>query len=205
MNNNNTIYPTDECWSECIAYCRDNDIADYVTYCSAYCTLPLYFNEVFYDATDFVDKVESVGTDTTNLADLYYLLANKYAWSRTRYMDALPFILALKRELQISWPAYLKRKDLMDDIYQLQLTDLRIQMENISSNLQNTVNANNSPVVNADTVAISNKSNSQTSVNNDVQILSGKIEAIIKQYELVNIDYLQEIYRKVDPLFRVIL
>lgn len=93
----------------------------------------------------------------------------------------------------------------MDDIYLLQLTDLRIQMENIGSNLQNTVNANNSPVVNADTVAISNKSNSQTSTNNDVQILSGKIEALIKQYELVNIDYLQEIYRKVDPLFRVIL
>lgn len=97
-----TIYPTDECWSACIAYCFDNDIADYVTYCSAYCTLPLYFNEVFANATDFVNKVESVGTDTTSLADLYYLLANKYAWSRTRYMDEVAFILALKRELQIS-------------------------------------------------------------------------------------------------------
>lgn len=175
----------------------------YPTFCSDYASL--YFNEIFADSTEFVAKVETVGTDSTNLADLYILLANKYAWSKTRYMDEVPFILALKRELQISWPAYLKRKSLMDDIYLLQLTDLRTQMENISSNLQNTVNANNSPVVNADTVAISNKSNSQTSTNNDMQILGGKIEALIKQYEVVNTDYLKEIYRKVDPLFRVIL
>jgi hypothetical protein len=93
----------------------------------------------------------------------------------------------------------------MDDIYLLQVADLRIQMENINKNLNNTVNANNSPVVNADTVAITNKSNIQTSNNNQVQVLSGKIDALFKQYELINADYLQEIYRKVDPLFRVIL
>lgn len=205
MPSNMTIYPTDECWTACVAFCIENNIADYVTYCSGYCHYPLYFNEVFADASEFVTKVESVGGDTSNLTDLYYLLANKYAWARTRYMDEIAFILAIKRELQISWPAYLKRKDLMDDIYLLQLTDLRVQMENISKNLQNTVNANNSPIVNADTVAISNKSNSQTSSNGDMQVLTGKVEALIKQYELVNADYLEEIYRKVDPLFRVIL
>ena len=76
---NNTIYPT--FWHE---------------------SSSLFFNEIFADATEFVDKVESIGTDTENLADLYYLLVNKYGWSRTRYMYEVPFILALKRELQIS-------------------------------------------------------------------------------------------------------
>ena len=202
---NNTIYPGDDCWSACIAYCIENNIVDYVTYCSGYCHQPLYFNEVFTSAEEFATKVSSIGTDSSSLEDLYYLLANKYNWSRTRYMDEVAFILAIKRELQISWPAYLKRKDLMDDIYLLQVADLRIQMENINKNLNNTVNANNSPVVNADTVAITNKSNIQTSNNNQVQVLSGKIDALFKQYELINADYLQEIYRKVDPLFRVIL
>ena len=109
----------------------------------------------------------------------------------------------------------------MDDIYLLQLADLQMQVEtlrnsnstNSGSNLNNTVNANNSPVTNANTAAITNKSNAQISnINQDVadteetyKQLSNKLESLLRQYDVINSDYLQEIYRKVDPLFRVIL
>jgi len=136
-------------------------------------------------------------------------------------MDEVAFILALKRELQITWPSYLKRKDLMDQIYILQIADLQMQIQTIrdssttssGSNLNNLVTANNSPVVNADTVAINNKSNAQNSnkssntveISENYQQLANKLESLLRQYDVVNTDYLQEIYRKVDPLFRVIL
>ena len=136
-------------------------------------------------------------------------------------MDEVAFILALKRELQITWPSYLKRKDLMDQIYLLQLADLQMQIETIrtsdnnsaGSNLNNVVNANNSPVTNANTVAINNKSNIQSSninsnssdASENYTQLANKMESLLRQYDVINTDYLQEIYRKVDPLFRVIL
>lgn len=190
-------------------------------YPHSYCPEALFFNEVFADATEFAAKVVSVGTDTVSLDSLYYILANKYAWSRTRYMDEVAFILAIKRELQITWPSYLKRKDLMDDIYLLQLADLQLQIQtmrdtdttNVNTNINNTVNANNSPVTNASTVAITNKSNIQIAntgsdesyFNENYKQLSNKLNSLLSQYDVINSDYLIEIYRKVDPLFRVIL
>ena len=218
---NMTIYPNDNCYEACVIYCMENGIVDYVTYCNGYCTHPLYWNEIFTSVTDFTEKVEIIGTDSSELSDLYYLLVNKYAWSGTRYMDEVAFILALKRELQITWPSYLKRKDLMDQIYLLQLADLQMQIETIrtsdnnsaGSNLNNVVNANNSPVTNANTVAINNKSNIQSSninsnssdASENYTQLANKMESLLRQYDVINTDYLQEIYRKVDPLFRVIL
>lgn len=216
-----TIYPTENCYEACVIYCMENGITDYVTFCSGYCKQPLFWNEIFPTVDDFISKVVSIGSDALEIGDLYYLLVNKYAWSETRYMDEVAFILALKRELQITWPSYLKRKDLMDQIYILQIADLQMQIQTIrdssttssGSNLNNLVTANNSPVVNADTVAINNKSNAQNSnkssntveISENYQQLANKLESLLRQYDVVNTDYLQEIYRKVDPLFRVIL
>lgn len=109
----------------------------------------------------------------------------------------------------------------MDDIYLLQLADLQLQIQtmrdtdttNVNTNINNTVNANNSPVTNASTVAITNKSNIQIAntgsdesyFNENYKQLSNKLNSLLSQYDVINSDYLIEIYRKVDPLFRVIL
>jgi hypothetical protein len=166
---------------------------------------PLYFSEVFADAAEFVEKVQEVGGDSENLEELYYILANKYSWARTRYMDEVPLIISIKRELAITWPVYLKRKEIITEIYALQIEDLQLQIKNNSKNLSNTVSANNSPVVNADTVPISNKSNLQVSNIGSNDTLIGKLDALLRQYDAIKNDYLQEIYDKMDPLFRTIL
>ena len=77
--NNMTIYPQDDCMAACIIFCFENNIVDYETYCATYCTYPIFFSEVFTSAAEFATKVEAIGTDVTNLEDLYYLLVNKYA------------------------------------------------------------------------------------------------------------------------------
>lgn len=174
------------------------------------------------------------------------------------------FILALRRELDITWSIYLKQKDIMDEVHNLSTSELMNQLETIregsrqsdssgsnvgsttdtgtsstsgsgsDQNLQNEVNANNSPVTNASTVPIANKSNRQVSnrgsntnttsstanqsgsntldtesnVNDEyieqVTQLGNKLEALNKQYEVVSRDYLNQIYRKTDGLFKVI-
>ena len=205
----------------------------------------LTFSEVFQDEYEFEAKVLSIGSDDENLHELYRILAQKYAWATTRYMMEEAFILSIRRELEITWPVYLKQKAIMDQLYTLNIEEIQRQMtrtvagsreneatgtsvaesEDSDTSLNNVVNANNAPVVNADTVAIKNKSNTQTSnvgsstssgsqtntnegrenYNDEVIELGNKLEAINNQYEATSRDYLQQIYKKMDPLFRVIL
>ena len=224
----------------------------------------LTWSEVFSDGDEFAWKVQSVGGDSSRLDELYTILANKYAASTTRYMMEEAFVLALRRELDLAWSIYLKQKDIMDEVYNLSTSELMKQLETIressretesdarnvgsttdtgssttngsgsDTGLQNEVNANNSPVTNASTVPIANKSNRQVSnrgsntntststanqngsntldteskVNDEyieqVSQLGNKLEALNKQYEIVSRDYLNQIYRKTDGLFKVI-
>lgn len=226
---------------------------------------PLMFSEAFVSSQDFVDKIISIAGSSTDLDILYRILANKYAYSTTRYTMEEAFVLAIKRELEITWPVYLKQKSIMSTIYSLTTDELMTKMETLRNTiaageiagtdgntqtndlemsgtitdagdtLQNIVNANNSPVTNAATIAIANKSNVQTAGKNSstnttlnkntgtvlnasttaqtssgtneetMKMLTNKLDAVISQYEASSRDYLEQIYRKTDALFRVIL
>ena len=114
-----------------------------------------------------------------------------------------------------------------------------VEQDTSDKDLTNVVNANTSPIVNADTIAIKDKSNIQTSGNktgtmsittdssgtNDVSVntnlqdnstyeseglerykqLSNDLVVLTDKYEAIRRDYLAQIYRKMDPLFRVII
>lgn len=161
---------------------------------------PLSFSEVFWDEQSFNDKVRVIGGDT-DLTGLYDILALKYATATTRYYMEEAFILAIRRELAVAWPAYKKQKAVQDLIYNLSSDELVLQLEIIKAGnrqsendeeyrntnmrvdtnevnstventgdvLTNTVNASNSPIVDASTVAIKNKSNQQSNVNQNTK------------------------------------
>lgn len=259
------------------------------------------WSEIFEDYEDFIDKVIEVGGDSDNLQELYRILINKYVTSTTRYNMEEAFIYAIRRELEVAWPMYLAQKKIVTDMIELDMEQLRTEMETIretnrsdlsnsevistgtvsntdtrnesntidfdtqrnttdnttetndDSALENVVNANTGPVVNADTIAVKDKSNIQTSNINkrdrdssvvgevlgidkttivgsniggsdttsgaDIDEMSSfdseglerykqlgnDLEALTTKYEAIRRDYLAQIYRKMDPLFRVIL
>lgn len=157
----------------------------------------LYWQDMFDSAEQFVEKVGAVGTDSGNLETLYDILKLKYMFAKTRYIEEEPFILGLKRELQIVWPVYLKQKELIEDMFNLELEEVM----KVGSNLNNTVNTNDSPVVDADKIAISDLSTSQTS-----QLTrQGKLMALMSKYDAIRMDYVRMIYNASDSLFQKIL
>ncbi len=62
----------------------------------------LEWQDMFTDATQFEEKVTSIGGDTTHLDDLFALLEMRYMYAKTRYIEEEAFILGLQRELYIS-------------------------------------------------------------------------------------------------------
>lgn len=194
--------------------------------------VPLRFNFVFPNRDKFIELVEEVGGDT-KMGELYDILVLKYAYSETRYLQIEPFILGIKRKLNIAWPLYLEQKKIIDDLKELELKDLmqeyvEIYKSDVESleesetsltNLQNMVDSNNAPIVNADTVPIKNKSNRQTSdqgSGDSIGINSSSrdderikhlnaMNALNAKYEKVDRDYLNNIYVKMDSLFKVLL
>lgn len=112
-------------------------------------------------------------------------------------INKLPFLLAIKRELQVEWPAYILQKTLFDQIRTIEISEVMKS----GSTLSNTVQTNDTPVVDADTVPISDLSTLQTNMNT----VGNKLQAILAKYQALNINYLKKIYDKTDPLFRQIL
>jgi len=139
----------------------------------------------------------SVGGDTTHLTELYELMELKYMYAKTRYVLEDAFIRGIKRELMIVWPIYIKQKELITSMMDLEIEEIR----KVSSNLSNTVNTNDSPVVDADKIAISDLSTSQTS-NLSKQ---GMLAALMSKYEAIRMDYVRMVYAKCDDLFQKIL
>ena len=158
---------------------------------------PVEFLDVFPDSETFEIKIESVGSDTEHLEELYTILLNKYAYAKTRYTTEEPFILAIRRELQLEWPLYLKQKALMSQMLDLDIASIMKS----GSSLTNVVQTNDAPVVDADSVPISDLSTMQSNTNQTGNILN----AILAKYTAIDQNYLNKIYSKMNPLFRQIL
>ena len=159
----------------------------------------LKWDDVFDSATEFISKVVSVGgiTDTDDLTELYEILANKYYTAHTRYTDPFAFIFAIKRELYVEFPYYLEKKDLANEI--INLTDAEIELQRVQ--LRNLVDTHDDPVTDAPTVAIEDLSTQQENIRQTL----GKLSAKRAKYNSLKADYLQNIYKKCDGLFRQIL
>jgi len=159
----------------------------------------LTFGDIFSSSTEFIEKVVSIGgvTDTNDLADIYERLAEKYLFAHTRYATEDPFILGIKRELHTAFAFYLERVDIVDKM--IALTDDQIEFRN--NQLRNLVDTHDEPIANADTVAFDDLSTQQENIN----IKVGKLMALKEKYNAMNRDYMVEIYKKCDPLFRQIL
>jgi len=158
---------------------------------------PLEWQVMFTDSTQFIEKVVSIGGDTTHLDDLFALLEMRYMYAKTRYIEEEAFILGLQRELYLYWPIYLKQKEVMDQVFALTLEDVM----RVSHNLTNIVNTNDGSAVDADTLAIEDLSTTQTNSLSR----QGKLAALLTQYESARMDYIRGLYSKTDQLFQKIL
>ncbi len=158
----------------------------------------LTWGDIFTSSTEFISKVVSIGgiTDPTQLADIYERLAEKYLFAHTRYASEDPFILAIKRELHNAFPFYVERANITAKM--IALTDAEIELRN--NQLRNLVDTHDEPIANADTVAFDDLSTQQENIN----INLGKLAALKDKYNAMNRDYLMDIYKKCDPLFRQI-
>lgn len=159
----------------------------------------LKWDDIFTSASDFIEKMVSVGgiTDETNLTELYEILSNKYLFSYTRYMTESGLIFGLKRELYTEFPFYIEKKKLADEMINLEIAEIQRGQRQ----LQNQVDTHDEPIVNADTVPINDLSTTQT----NIEITNNKLEAIKQKYNVMNRNYLQGIYKRCDELFRVVL
>lgn len=159
----------------------------------------LLWSDIFEGPEDFIDKVESVGgvTATEDLTELYEILNLKYLRSHTRYTDEYAFVMAIKRELYTVFPSYLERKKLYNDMMAIEIAEV---MKGISQ-LRNRVENMDEPITQADKVAIEDLSTEQESV----RVTTNKLDAIKSKYNTLNRNYLSEIYKACDQLFRVIL
>jgi hypothetical protein len=159
----------------------------------------LKFDDVFTSGAEFVTKVGSVGgiTDSAKLTELYEVLALKYVASFTRYTSPFAFIQAIKRELYTEFPFYLKKKELADEMMAMEIEEIQIGQRQ----LRNKVDTHDDPVVDADTVPITDLSTEQESI----RMTENKLEAVKNKYNVMNRDYIRGIYRQCDELFRVIL
>ena len=158
----------------------------------------LTFGDIFSSSTEFISKVVSIGgiTDATKLGNIYERLAEKYLFAHTRYASEDPFILAIKRELHTQLPFYLERVDIVNKM--IALTDQEIELR--TNQLRNLVDTHDEPIADADTVAFDDLSTQQENININI----GKLLALKEKYNAMNRDYMVDIYKKCDPLFRQI-
>jgi len=158
----------------------------------------LTFGDIFTSSSEFITKVVSIGgiTDVTQLEDIYERLAQKYLFGHTRYATEDPFVLSLKRELHNAFPFYVERVDIVNKM--IALTDEEIELRN--NQLRNLVDTHDEPIADADTVAFDDLSTQQENININI----GKLLALKDKYNTMNRDYMVDIYKKCDPLFRQI-
>lgn len=159
----------------------------------------LKWDDIFTSKEDFASKVEDVGgiTNASDLHELYKILSFKYVSSHTRYTDEFSFIQAIKRELYTEFPFYLKKKELADEMMQIEIDEIQLGMRQ----LRNLVDTHDEPIVNASTVPFDDLSTQQEYI----RIQNNKLEAIKQKYNVMNRNYLNGIYQRMNELFRVIL
>lgn len=159
----------------------------------------LKWDDIFVSSEQFIQKVVSVGgiTDQTKLTELYDILSLKYTGNKTRYTNEFKFVQAIKRELYTEFPFYLQRKDLVDQMLEMEIAEI----QRGTRQLINQVNQHDEPVANASTVPIDNLS----SMQQNTEITNNKLEAVKMKYNSLYRNYLEAIYKQCDGLFQVIL
>lgn len=159
----------------------------------------LMFYDVFNDKDDFISKIVEVGgiNDPIKLGELYTILELKYYQSHTRYNVPDSFIMAIKRELFTAFPFYLKRKELANEMMEMEIEEIQLGMRQ----LRNLVDTHDEPIVKASTVPFDDLSTQQEYI----RIQNNKLDAVKQKYQAMSRNYLQGIYVQTDELFRVIL
>jgi hypothetical protein len=159
----------------------------------------LKWDDVFQSDQQFVTDVVSVGgiTNTENLKELYEILSLKYVSAFTRYTNKFSFIQAMKRELYTEFPFYLKKKELADEMMEMEITEIQLG----TRQLRNVVQTHDEPIINASTVPFDDLSTEQEYI----RVQNNKLDAVKQKYGVMNRNYLQGIYSRMDELFRVIL
>ena len=159
----------------------------------------LKWDDVFTSDQQFVDDVVSVGgiTNEANLKELYEILSLKYVSAFTRYTNKFSFIQAMKRELYTEFPFYLKKKELADEMMEMEITEIQLG----ARQLRNVVQTHDEPIINASTVPFDDLSTEQEYI----RVQNNKLDAVKQKYGVMNRNYLQGIYSRMDELFRVIL
>lgn len=159
----------------------------------------LKWDDIFTSGSQFASKVVDVGgiTSPTDLAELYTIMSFKYSRSFTRYTDEFSFIMAIKRELHTEFPFYLKKKELANEMMDIEIATIQIGMRQ----LRNVVDQHDEPVTSASSTPIDDLSTTQESI----RITNNELDAIKQKYNVMNRNYLKGIYSQCDELFRVIL
>jgi hypothetical protein len=159
----------------------------------------LKWDDIFIDEDSFLTKVIAVGsvTDDDDIKELYHLLSLKYVGASTRYTEEFPFIIAIRRELYIQYPLFIKQRDLLNDMMELEIAEIM----KASNTLRNLVEHPTDPTPNADTLAIDNLSTQQE----NILMTSNKLDAIRNKYGAISKNYLNQIYKACDELFKVVL
>ena len=159
----------------------------------------LKWDDIFTSDDQFVADVVSVGgiTNTDNLKELYEILSLKYVSAFTRYTNKFSFIQAMKRELYTEFPFYLKKKELADEMMQMEIDEIQLG----TRQLRNLVDTHDEPIVGASTTPIDDLSTQQEYI----RVQNNKLDAVKQKYAVMNRNYLQGIYSRMDELFRVIL
>lgn len=157
----------------------------------------LTFLDIFPDEESFIEQVVSVGGNTEDLPELYEILLNKYAYAKTRYTQPMPFILAIRRELQVEFPSYLVQKELLEAMRDIEIEEVRRGTKSI----RNIINNPNNPTDNPSEEVIPDLSSMQESLF----MSTNKLDAIKTKYNALFRNYLIGIYRAVDNLFVTIL
>ena len=159
----------------------------------------LKWDDVFQSDEQFVTDVVSVGgiTNEPDLKELYEILSLKYVSAYTRYTNKFSFIQAMKRELYTEFPFYLKKKELADEMMEMEITEIQLG----TRQLRNVVQTHDEPIINASTVPFDDLSTEQEYI----RVQNNKLDAVKQKYGVMNRNYLQGIYSRMDELFRVIL
>ena len=159
----------------------------------------LKWDDVFTSSDEFILKVAEVGgiTDPLKLKELYEIMSLKYVSSFTRYTNPFSFVMAIKREHFTAFPFYLKRKELADQMMNMEIEEIQLG----TRQLRNLVDTHDEPVVNASSVPFDDLTTQQEYI----RVTNNKLDAVKQKYQVMSKNYLQGIYAETDGLFRVIL
>lgn len=158
----------------------------------------LRFLDIIPTFEKFQEYLDKLDWDLKEPELFYDFLYMKYSLSTTRYMDSVPFILALRRQTYDFWDNSLKQREDLNRIRDLEIKDIMILQDTIT----NEVRSPNNPTVDASKVPIPNTSTSQLTEH----VKGNELDAINRKYSaLFKNSIMGGFYRLVDPLFAVFL